>query len=442
MPPTNAISSSTITSFSWWQCISRVHESSWTWIFVPCIIRSRAALTVARRGWNTGTGAPAHTITRTGTRSAISASSSFTGEALRGPGSKSGSRCHEQTWTCRFAPWIASAIRGSALAPSISTCIELPSRGGTRGLRPQALGRGREGARAGRAASGGACGGGSSRARSRHRWRRRPDRELSWDSPYPLACFAMASDQPTPQRLAAIREQMSLLSDYLDPAQMQERLEALEAEMGAAGFWDNPDAAAKVGAEHTRTQRRLDGFTKLQADAEDLESLAEMAEEDEEHRRRARRGDRVRRDPSERGRGAAAVHRRLRRRGRAGDRQRGRGRHRRPGLGRDGAAHGDALGRIARLQDRAAGSERGRRGGHQVRHLPRERRQRVRALLGREGRAPSGAALAVRFREPAPDVLRGRGGRARGRGGRRHRRSRTTTCRSTPTAPPAPAAST
>jgi len=25
----------------------------------------------------------------------------------------------------------------------------------------------------------------------------------------------MASDQPTPQRLAAIREQMSLLSDYL-----------------------------------------------------------------------------------------------------------------------------------------------------------------------------------------------------------------------------------
>ncbi|MDA0172101.1 peptide chain release factor 2 [Solirubrobacter taibaiensis] len=92
----------------------------------------------------------------------------------------------------------------------------------------------------------------------------------------------MASDQPTPQRLAAIREQMSLLSDYLDPVQMQERLEALEAEMGSAGFWDNPDAAAKVGAEHTRTQRRLDGFTKLQADAEDLESLAEMAQEDED----------------------------------------------------------------------------------------------------------------------------------------------------------------
>ena len=50
--------------------------------------------------------------------------------------------------------------------------------------------------------------------------------------------------------------------------------------MGAAGFWDDPEAAAKVGAEHTRTQRRLDAFTKLQADAEDLAGLAEIAEDD------------------------------------------------------------------------------------------------------------------------------------------------------------------
>jgi peptide chain release factor 2 len=61
---------------------------------------------------------------------------------------------------------------------------------------------------------------------------------------------------------------------------MQERLSALEAEMGSAGFWDDPDAAAKVGAEHTRTHRRLDTFTKLRSDAEDLEGLAELADED------------------------------------------------------------------------------------------------------------------------------------------------------------------
>jgi peptide chain release factor 2 len=50
--------------------------------------------------------------------------------------------------------------------------------------------------------------------------------------------------------------------------------------MGAPGFWDDPEAAAKVGAEHTRLQRRLDGFTRLQADAEDLEGLAELTDED------------------------------------------------------------------------------------------------------------------------------------------------------------------
>ena len=61
---------------------------------------------------------------------------------------------------------------------------------------------------------------------------------------------------------------------------MKERLGALEVEMGAPGFWDDPEAAAKVGAEHTRTQRRLEAFTKLHSDAEDLEGLAELAEED------------------------------------------------------------------------------------------------------------------------------------------------------------------
>ena len=50
--------------------------------------------------------------------------------------------------------------------------------------------------------------------------------------------------------------------------------------MGAPGFWDDPDAAAKTSAEHTRTQRKLDAFTKLQADAEDLEGLVELTDED------------------------------------------------------------------------------------------------------------------------------------------------------------------
>jgi peptide chain release factor 2 len=63
---------------------------------------------------------------------------------------------------------------------------------------------------------------------------------------------------------------------------MRGRLSALEAEMGAPGFWDEPEGAAKVGAEHTRLQRRLDAFSRLDADAADLEGLAEISEEDPE----------------------------------------------------------------------------------------------------------------------------------------------------------------
>jgi peptide chain release factor 2 len=52
--------------------------------------------------------------------------------------------------------------------------------------------------------------------------------------------------------------------------------------MGEPGFWDNPAAAGKAGAEHARLQRRVDIFDRLRDDADDLEGLAELAEEDEE----------------------------------------------------------------------------------------------------------------------------------------------------------------
>ncbi|MGH2942013.1 MAG: peptide chain release factor 2 [Solirubrobacteraceae bacterium] len=86
----------------------------------------------------------------------------------------------------------------------------------------------------------------------------------------------------TPQRLAAIRAQMSLLADYLDPASLSERAAALEEQMSAAGFWGDQETAAKVSAEHARASRRLEEFRALAAEVEDLASLAEMAEDDEE----------------------------------------------------------------------------------------------------------------------------------------------------------------
>jgi peptide chain release factor 2 len=52
--------------------------------------------------------------------------------------------------------------------------------------------------------------------------------------------------------------------------------------MGAPGFWDDQEHAAKVSAEHARTSRRLSSFRELESDVDDLEPLAEMAEEDPE----------------------------------------------------------------------------------------------------------------------------------------------------------------
>ena len=59
--------------------------------------------------------------------------------------------------------------------------------------------------------------------------------------------------------------------------------------MGEPGFWDDPEAAAKVNAEYARTQRRLETYKRLEADTADLDGLVELAEEDEDMRASSRR---------------------------------------------------------------------------------------------------------------------------------------------------------
>src|SRR4051812_31039381 len=51
--------------------------------------------------------------------------------------------------------------------------------------------------------------------------------------------------------------------------------------MGAPGFWDDQERAARVSAEHSRTQRKLDEYRRLESDVDDLEALQELAAEDE-----------------------------------------------------------------------------------------------------------------------------------------------------------------
>ena len=51
--------------------------------------------------------------------------------------------------------------------------------------------------------------------------------------------------------------------------------------MGAEGFWDDSERAAKVSAEHARASRRLQTFRALESDVDDLDALVELASEDE-----------------------------------------------------------------------------------------------------------------------------------------------------------------
>src|SRR3712207_206106 len=51
--------------------------------------------------------------------------------------------------------------------------------------------------------------------------------------------------------------------------------------MGEPGFWDDQERAAKVSAEHSRAQRKLERYRSLEQEIDDLEALEELAAEDE-----------------------------------------------------------------------------------------------------------------------------------------------------------------
>jgi peptide chain release factor 2 len=94
--------------------------------------------------------------------------------------------------------------------------------------------------------------------------------------------MAGAPEQPSPQRLAGARAQFASLTQGTDAGALAARLEELEAEMGAPGFWDDQDRAAKVSAEHARTSRRLETFRALERDVAELGDYVALADEDEE----------------------------------------------------------------------------------------------------------------------------------------------------------------
>jgi peptide chain release factor 2 len=92
--------------------------------------------------------------------------------------------------------------------------------------------------------------------------------------------MAGPAQEGIPQRLAAIREQLALLAPSFDAESLRARLAELEEQMGAPGFWDDQEQAAKVSAEHARASRRLETWTSLASDVEELEGLGELVEDD------------------------------------------------------------------------------------------------------------------------------------------------------------------
>src|SRR3954454_8115656 len=61
-----------------------------------------------------------------------------------------------------------------------------------------------------------------------------------------------------------------------DLAELKSRIASLEEELGKPGFWDDPQRAASVSAEHARLTRRLERYERLQREHDDAVELLEM----------------------------------------------------------------------------------------------------------------------------------------------------------------------
>ncbi|HEX6490155.1 MAG TPA: peptide chain release factor 2 [Gaiellaceae bacterium] len=61
-----------------------------------------------------------------------------------------------------------------------------------------------------------------------------------------------------------------------DPERLRSRLAELEEELGAPGFWDDQEHAARVSAEHARLARRLERYERLSREYDDARELYAM----------------------------------------------------------------------------------------------------------------------------------------------------------------------
>ena len=84
------------------------------------------------------------------------------------------------------------------------------------------------------------------------------------------------------QRIAGLRERVEMLGDYLNPAALAARQDELEQLMQEPGFWDDPQVASRVSAEHAAVRDRRIEHEHLAREVGDLDDLIEVAKEGDE----------------------------------------------------------------------------------------------------------------------------------------------------------------
>ena len=83
-------------------------------------------------------------------------------------------------------------------------------------------------------------------------------------------------------QIGELRNRLGELKTGLKIEPKKERIQDLDYQMAAPGFWDDPDKAQKVAQEANNLKSDVDTFTSLETKVDDLDTLWEMAMEEKD----------------------------------------------------------------------------------------------------------------------------------------------------------------
>lgn len=84
-------------------------------------------------------------------------------------------------------------------------------------------------------------------------------------------------------QIGELRNRLGELKTGLKIEPKKERIQDLDYQMAAPGFWDDPDKAQKVAQEANNLKSEVDTFTSLETKVDDLDTLWEMAMEEKDN---------------------------------------------------------------------------------------------------------------------------------------------------------------